>query len=148
MSNGTRRGWGVGITSRPLFTSGKDPVPIVQEAGWAPGPVWRGAENLTPTGIRSPDCPACSQSLYRLWCPAHNKWERHSLNKETWMWFGIWLEYEVDQLGSCPGLWDVTGTMWNMVLALTHFHTPNNFSKNHLHLGHAFTKMFASPVLG
>jgi hypothetical protein len=34
---------------------GKDPVPIVQEAGWAPGPVWTGAENLVPTGIRSPD---------------------------------------------------------------------------------------------
>ena len=32
----------------PLFTPGKDPVPIVQEAGWAPGPVWTGAENLTP----------------------------------------------------------------------------------------------------
>ena len=37
---------------------GKDPVPIVQEAGWAPGPVWTGAENLAPTGIRSPDRPA------------------------------------------------------------------------------------------
>jgi len=22
------------------FTPGKDPVPTVQEAGWAPGPVW------------------------------------------------------------------------------------------------------------
>ena len=32
----------------PLFTPGKDPVPIVQEAGWALGPVWTGAENLTP----------------------------------------------------------------------------------------------------
>jgi hypothetical protein len=29
-----------------LFTHGKEPVPIVQEAGWAPGPVWTGAENL------------------------------------------------------------------------------------------------------
>ena len=29
----------------------KDPVRIVQEAGWAPGPVWTGAENLAPTGI-------------------------------------------------------------------------------------------------
>ena len=27
---------------------GKDPVPIVQEAGWTPGPIWTGAENLTP----------------------------------------------------------------------------------------------------
>jgi hypothetical protein len=32
----------------PLFTPGKDPVPILQEAGWAPGPVWTGAENLAP----------------------------------------------------------------------------------------------------
>jgi hypothetical protein len=44
--------------------SGKDPVPIVQEAGWTPGPVLTGAENLAPTGIRSPDRQARSQSLY------------------------------------------------------------------------------------
>jgi len=30
---------------------GKDPVPTVQEAGWAPGPVWTGAENLAPPGF-------------------------------------------------------------------------------------------------
>ena len=53
--NGTRRGWGVSVTPRPFFTPGKDPVTIVQEAGWAPGPVWTGAENLAPTRIRSPD---------------------------------------------------------------------------------------------
>jgi hypothetical protein len=51
------------------FTPGKDPVPIVQEAGWAPGPVWIGVENLAPTGIRSPDLPARSESLYRLRYP-------------------------------------------------------------------------------
>jgi hypothetical protein len=33
---------------------------------WASGPVWTGAENLAPTGIRSPDRPARSESLYRL----------------------------------------------------------------------------------
>jgi hypothetical protein len=33
---------------RPLFTPGKDPVPIVQEAGWAPESVWTGAENFAP----------------------------------------------------------------------------------------------------
>ena len=27
---------------------GKDPVPIGQDAGWAPGPVWTGTENFTP----------------------------------------------------------------------------------------------------
>jgi hypothetical protein len=42
------------------FTPGKEPVPIVQEAGWAPGSVWVGAENLAPTGIRSPELPARS----------------------------------------------------------------------------------------
>ena len=35
---GTRRGWVVSSTPRPYFTPGKDPVPIVQEAGWASGP--------------------------------------------------------------------------------------------------------------
>ena len=31
----------VSVTPRPHFTPGKDdPVPIVQEAGWASGPVW------------------------------------------------------------------------------------------------------------
>ena len=64
---------GEGSASRPgrSLLPGKDPLPIVQEAGWAPGPVWTGAENLDPTGIRSPDCPACSQTLYRLSYPAH-----------------------------------------------------------------------------
>ena len=38
---------------RPPFTPGKDLVHIVQEAGWAPEPVWTGAENLAPTGFRS-----------------------------------------------------------------------------------------------
>jgi hypothetical protein len=30
---------------------GKDPVPVVQEAGWAAEPVWIGAENLAPPGF-------------------------------------------------------------------------------------------------
>ena len=59
----------VSVTPRPLFTPGKDPVPIVQ--GLAPGPVWTGAENLSPTRIRSQDRPARSQSPYRLSYPAH-----------------------------------------------------------------------------
>jgi hypothetical protein len=44
---------------RPLFTPGKDPVPIVQKAGWAPGPVWTGVENLAPQkdSIPGPSSP-------------------------------------------------------------------------------------------
>jgi len=34
-------------------TSGKDPVTIVQEAGWAAGSVWTDEENLASTGILS-----------------------------------------------------------------------------------------------
>jgi hypothetical protein len=33
------------------FFPWKDPVPIVQEAGWASEPVWIGAENLAPPGF-------------------------------------------------------------------------------------------------
>jgi len=52
---------------------GKDQVPIVQEAGWVPGPVWTGVENIVTTGIRSPERPARSHSLYRLHYPAHSR---------------------------------------------------------------------------
>jgi hypothetical protein len=72
MTNSTRRRWRVSVTPRSLFTPGKDPVPIVQEAGWAPGPVWTGADNLASTGIRSPDLPVLSQSLYPLSYSAHS----------------------------------------------------------------------------
>jgi len=62
--------WGVWSTPRPgRFTPGKDPVLIVWEAGWAPAPVWTDAENLIPTGIRSPDRQTRSESLYRLSYP-------------------------------------------------------------------------------
>ena len=45
----------------------------LQVAGWAPEPVCTSAENLAPTGIRSPDRPARSQSLYRLYLDHKNK---------------------------------------------------------------------------
>jgi len=55
---------------RPPFTPRNDPVPIVQEAGWVPGPVWTGAENLASTGVWSPHRPARSQLLYPLRDPS------------------------------------------------------------------------------
>jgi hypothetical protein len=45
-------GWVVSTTPRPLYPRA---VPTVQEAGWESETVWTGAENLTSTGIRSPD---------------------------------------------------------------------------------------------
>ena len=73
---GPRSGWVVNAATRPPLP----PVPIVQEAGWAPGPVWMGEEILAATGILfvfsstlfvlhlhlfvCPDCPAfCLLSL-------------------------------------------------------------------------------------
>jgi len=67
---GTRRGWVVSSTPRPHFTPGKDPVPILQEAGWAPRPVWTGGKSR-PHRDSIPDLPARSQSLYRLSYRAH-----------------------------------------------------------------------------
>jgi len=58
-------GWVVNAILRP-HTPGKDPVPIVEEAGWVPGLVWTCAGNLTATVFRSPACAALSESLYRL----------------------------------------------------------------------------------
>ena len=43
----------VNATFRPHYLQEGDPVPIVQEVGWAPGPVWTGAENFAHTGTRS-----------------------------------------------------------------------------------------------
>ena len=60
----------VSSTPRPLFTPGKEPVPILQEAGWAPGPVLKGGKSR-PHGDSIPDRTACSQSLYRLSYRAH-----------------------------------------------------------------------------
>jgi hypothetical protein len=59
----------VNATPRPLYPREKDPVPIVQGAGWATGPIWTGMENLAPTRIRYPDRPAGSDSLHRLSYP-------------------------------------------------------------------------------
>ena len=50
----------------PLYPLEKDPLFILWETGWAPGPVWTGAESIAVTEIRSPDCPARSELLDRL----------------------------------------------------------------------------------
>ena len=61
--------WSAARPGRTL-PPGKDPAPILQEAVWAPGPVWTGGKSR-PHWDSIPDCPACSQSLYRLSYPAH-----------------------------------------------------------------------------
>ena len=83
---GTRRGWVVNSTPRPHFTPGKDPLPILQEAGWSPGPVWTCGKSR-PHRDSIPDLPARSQWLYRLSYPTHrNNVKRPAKNvSTTWM---------------------------------------------------------------
>jgi len=47
------------------LTPGKDPVPIVQETGWAPGTVWTGAKNLAYRNYDKPNY------FYRTFPVAH-----------------------------------------------------------------------------
>jgi hypothetical protein len=49
--------WVVNATPRPLNPD-KNLEPTVQEAGWAPGPVWTGADLAALEGILTPDRPA------------------------------------------------------------------------------------------
>ena len=62
---GTGRGWVVSSTLRPNFTRGKNPVPIVHEAGWLPGSVWTGGKSRRHRDS-IPDRPARNQSLTKL----------------------------------------------------------------------------------
>ena len=66
----SRCGWGVQPQAPATSTLRKDPVSIVQEAGWAPGPIWTGGKYLLHRDS-IPDRPALSHSLYRLSYPAH-----------------------------------------------------------------------------
>ena len=69
--HGTRRGWGVSVKPRSLFTPRKVSYPLYRRLGGSQGrsgQVWK----ISPlTGIRTPDRPAHSQSLYRLSYPVH-----------------------------------------------------------------------------
>ena len=61
--------WMVNATFRPFYSWKRDPVAIVQEAGWTPEPVWTGVVKikfLPHNWVRIPNSPANNDSLYRL----------------------------------------------------------------------------------
>ena len=60
-------------TPRQLYSRERGPLPVLREAGLAPGPVWTGAEKLVLAWIRSPERLARSKSLYRLSYPDPRK---------------------------------------------------------------------------
>ena len=78
---GDRSGLVVNATQRPPYHWERKNVPIVKEAVWAPRNGRMDEENLTPTGILSPDLPARSESLYRLSNPV--PWCAHWTEKKT-----------------------------------------------------------------
>jgi hypothetical protein len=65
--------WVVNALPRPLYPRERPCTlyPFYRRLGGgrSGGVVWRSVENLAPTGIRSPDRPARSESLYRLRYP-------------------------------------------------------------------------------
>ena len=50
--------------TRPLYAPKRNSAPTVQEAGWAPGPIWMDVEkikSLETTGVRNPEPSISSQ---------------------------------------------------------------------------------------
>jgi hypothetical protein len=92
------RGWVVNATPRPIYARERNQLPIVKEAGLAPGPVWMGAKNLAfPPKIRSLDLQIWSESLYQLRCPGPHL-SRYMTNKEKVRsqpvhWIAVWCRW-------------------------------------------------------
>ena len=82
------------------FTPGRVAVPILQEAGWAWESVWIGAQNLAPTGIRSPDLPSRSESLYRL---RHPDFSNNAIMKCIFCVFHI--KKDVNNVWDCKNIY-------------------------------------------
>ena len=66
----------VSSTHRLHFTPGKGPVPIVQEAGWAPGSVWTG-EKSRPHRDSVLDRPARSSVVIPTELPGPHKYKTY-----------------------------------------------------------------------
>ena len=90
---GTRRGWGVSVTPRPLFTPGKTRYPFYTGLGGPQGRYGEVRKVSPPTGIPSPARPTRSQSLYRLRYPAHKVnrllTKKRDAGLALWPWWRI-----------------------------------------------------------
>ena len=75
------RGWMFSATLRPLYPRKRDPVGVIQKAGWALGSFWMGPENLLPpppSGLEP-----LSASLYRIRYPGPKFVVKCRLNNAT-----------------------------------------------------------------
>jgi len=78
----TRRRWVVSSTPRPHFTPWKDPVPIVQEVGWAAGPVRTGGKSR-PHRDLIPNRPARNSVAIPTELPSPRPKHVENSNKRT-----------------------------------------------------------------
>jgi hypothetical protein len=85
--------WVLNAMLRPLYRREWSLVPIVQEAVWAPGPVSMGMEKrefLTPTAVRTQNCPAMPLTL----SPPHSGYKsteiRRQNNQENGKKWRVW----------------------------------------------------------
>ena len=92
---GARWSWTVIATPRPLYPWKRALVPIVQEAGWAPGPVRKYVEkikSLATTGVQIPYRPARTESLYRL---RHPGLERKTIETKPIIQNNTYFPYQI-----------------------------------------------------
>jgi len=83
LNHGTRRGWGVSVASRPLITPRKTRYTLYRKLCGPQGRSGQVRKISPPTGIRSPNRPARSQSLYRLRYPAHSNNNNNNNNNNN-----------------------------------------------------------------
>ena len=97
-NRGIRRGWVVSSTPRPHFTPRKDLVPILQEAGWAPGPVWTGGksrphwesiqDSRVLLNIIVIECTTPSSAIWRcpFWCKFAETFVETDESRKFFLW--------------------------------------------------------------
>ena len=71
LDHGARRGWGVSVTPRPLFTPGKTRYPLYRRLGGPQGRSGQVRKILPPPGLDPRTIQPIAQSLYRLSYRAH-----------------------------------------------------------------------------
>jgi len=113
-------GWVFKATFRPLYSREGNPVPVVHEAGWAPGPVWTGAENVAAKGIRSPDRPVDKHQCLQKRC-----------DTELWteLWWKVNKSKSQKKCSCCKS--DVIRSLHTTSSSVRSLHTLSYLSENH-----------------
>jgi hypothetical protein len=85
----TRCGWVVSSISQPLHSRKGTPMSSVQEAGWAPGPVWtavKDRKSVPATGVWTPNHPTRSKSFFLFPNFYYKLYILWTVHRETHTW--------------------------------------------------------------